>query len=181
MTRVLRNIIILAVVGMASLWGANAHADIIPGLFNTGVQVSNGIDQQYTLIDPPAPYTSSAYVLPTGTWPLASGSGPWVDNSSASQWIVPALSYSDGLLTHTEDSIYIYQVSFNLAGFDPTTAQITGQWATDNEGLNIIINGDGLDTTNPGDFQFHPFTIDTGFMASEHVRFCGAKRGRKLR
>ena len=36
---------------------------------------------------------------------------------------------------------YTYRTTFNLSGFDPTTASLTGQWAADNEGPNVLLNG----------------------------------------
>jgi hypothetical protein len=35
---------------------------------------------------------------------------------------------------------YVYEISFDLTGFDPSTAVLTGAWTTDNEG-SIWLNG----------------------------------------
>jgi PEP-CTERM motif-containing protein len=53
-----------------------------------------------------------------------------------------------------------------LAGFNPSTASVTGNWSSDNNGVNIFIYGSPLGfTTNPGAFtDFHPFTINSGFV-----------------
>jgi hypothetical protein len=38
-------------------------------------------------------------------------------------------------------SDYIYETTFDVTGFDPSTVRLIGRWATDNEGVNILING----------------------------------------
>ncbi len=73
---------------------------------------------------------------------------------------------------------YEYQTVFNLTGLDPSTAVLTGQWATDDPGVNIYINsqptGNTIDDTpsyisNPTPpytySQWTRFTISSGFVA----------------
>ena len=64
---------------------------------------------------------------------------------------------------------YVYQISFNLSGFDLSTVKITGQWAVDSEGVDIRINGTSTGNKiapfppQPSE-AWHPFTISTGFV-----------------
>ncbi len=164
--RFFKSLMLMALLGSLSLWAVQAHADAISGLFDTGVVYNNTtmVDQNYTLVSAPAGYgyTTSAYVLSSG-WPLPS-SGPWVGNSTASQWIVPSLtSFNDGLLTHAVGP-YTYETTFNLTGYNPATASITGQWSSDNEGLSITINGHLVPgTTNVGWYTgWTAFSIPSG-------------------
>ena len=36
---------------------------------------------------------------------------------------------------------YVYRTTFDLTGFDPTTAMISGIWSADDRGIDILING----------------------------------------
>jgi hypothetical protein len=56
------------------------------------------------------------------------------------------------------------RLTFNLAGLDPATASISGQWATDNEGQNIRINGIDTGQTSFSFGGYTPFLINSGFV-----------------
>ena len=138
----------------------------IPGLFNTGVSDDNTLlpdgatDPHYTLIasaDPsfPGPLTkvvnSSGYPIP-----------PWIANGPNSKWIAPR---ADEITSPT--GIYTYRITFDLTGLDHSSAVITGQWTTDNDGVDILINGMSTGFTTPGDAfaqGFFLFTIGSGFV-----------------
>jgi hypothetical protein len=144
-----------------------ANADPITSLFNTGVGangavLSNGdIDPHYTLISSPGyDFNGSVRVATSSNgYPI----GPWLGDDSSSAWIGPISdSYLDG-----PSGWYFYQTTFSLTGLDPATASITGQWSTDNEGIEILING--INTGTPADYaQFggwESFHISSGFQA----------------
>ena len=58
---------------------------------------------------------------------------------------------------------YTYTTTFDLTGYVPGTATITGRWAADNAGLNILLNGNSLGLTTTGGFSaFTSFSIPTG-------------------
>ncbi|MGH6683860.1 MAG: PEP-CTERM sorting domain-containing protein [Pseudolabrys sp.] len=67
---------------------------------------------------------------------------------------------------------YDYQITFDLTGFNAATASISGQWTTDNQGRDILLNS--VSTGNsiafgsgPDNYSFnswHPFTISGGFL-----------------
>lgn len=62
---------------------------------------------------------------------------------------------------------YIYRTTFSLDGLHPDTAVITGGWATDNAGVDIVLNGISLGfSTEPDQFArgLALFTITTGFV-----------------
>lgn len=58
-----------------------------------------------------------------------------------------------------------YDISFNLAGLNPATAVIAGQFAADNNAV-IYLNGASTGITSPtlGFSSFTPFTVSSGFL-----------------
>ncbi|MEH1771171.1 MAG: hypothetical protein V7L27_03805 [Nostoc sp.] len=88
--------------------------------------------------------------MPAGYYPF----GYWVANTTTSRWIGPNTSSANG-----PAGSYTYETTFTI----PTsfsTASITGQWATDNEGVNILLNGNPIGITNNNQFsQLTSFAI----------------------
>jgi hypothetical protein len=63
--------------------------------------------------------------------------------------------------------IYDYRTSFDLTGFDPSTALISGRWSADSQGTDILINGQATGhQTVPSNFAsgFSPFTTAGEFL-----------------
>jgi hypothetical protein len=140
--------------------------DTVPGLYNTGVDdtkfslVSGSVDPHWKITqsaDPAFP-GPDAYVLNDTGFPIP----PWLANDEKSKWIAPQADQSVGNL----EGDYNYQLTFNLAGFDPASVRITGEWATDNTGIDILINGTSTGQANENQFVlWTPFQIDSGFVA----------------
>jgi hypothetical protein len=147
----------------ASVTGAQA-ASIT--LFNTGVDASgtplaDGTigDPHYVLVSVPGGTTDLRVRTSAGGYPIP----PYIGDDSSSAWIGPNNnSEVDGPV-----GSYDYRTTFSLAGLNPATALITGGWSTDNNGLQILING--VDTGNPGtsfsqfSIGFASFSINSGF------------------
>jgi hypothetical protein len=161
---------ILIWAGLVLLLGqpAQAHADLITGLYNTGVDststpLSDGTvgDPHYSLVSVPTGSTTDILVrTSSGGYPIP----PYIGDDSKSNWIGPNNDhYLDGPIGN-----YDYQTTFTLVG-NPATASITGGWSTDNSGVEILLNG--VNTGIPGtDFtqfeeSFAPFTISSGFQS----------------
>src|SRR6185436_7645458 len=54
----------------------------------------------------------------------------------------------------------------DLTGFDPASVAITGFWSTDNEGLDILVNGVSTGQRNTAQFpSFTPFSVTSGLLA----------------
>jgi hypothetical protein len=134
----------------------------IPGLDNTGVDDAgrplrdNDVDPHYRLTFG----GSTAYATTeAGGFPVS----PWLGGNSMSAWISPSpdtLGLSDGLGTY----IYRYVTTFDLTGLDPFTARIAGRWATDNRGVEILVNGFSTFQSNTNQFtSWTPFTINSTF------------------
>ena len=136
----------------------------IPGLYNTGVD-NAGRPLQDDNVDPHYRLTfggSTAYVATdVGGFPIP----PWLGSNSMSAWISPAtdtIGLSDGVGTYN----YRYETTFDLTGFFAASARIAGRWATDNGGVDILINGVSTGQSNTNQFaSWTPFTITSGFVA----------------
>ena len=95
---------------------------------------------------------------------ISSIPGSYIPNSSSSLWI---WQQADGL---PQSVTRTFRTTFNLTGFDPNTASITGQWAADNFLDAILINGVSIGTipNDPNGFNYislTPFAINSGFTA----------------
>jgi hypothetical protein len=136
----------------------------IPGLFNTGVDASRASlpndarDPHYklTLGGTDAFVETSAPGFPVP---------PWLPDSPVSAWIAPSLDTS-GPSDGSGVGNYKYETTFVLTGFNPATARLTGRWATDNSGVDILINGVSTGQANTGGFdRWTGFRINSGFVA----------------
>lgn len=151
-------------VGVCLIQALNGNAQTnIPGVFSTGLADSGSL-LSAGQTDPHWTISSS----PVGAVPaLVTGSlnRNWVANTSSSQWI-----NATGLGVGTEPAgLYIYTLTFSLNGFGPSTAQITGAWASDNQS-EIFLNGinTGFSNGASGFASLAPFSITSGFAAGEN-------------
>jgi len=155
----------LILVGVLALIATiRVQADPIPGLFNTGLDANRvalpagAVDPHYIFTINPDSGSSDAIVHNEG-FPISPGA--WIANTASSKWIAP-LADTAGAASGD----YTYELTFDLTNFDPTTASITGNWATDNGGLDILINNISTGSANTIQFTaFTPFSITSGFSA----------------
>lgn len=141
----------LACLAALALSAAPARADVITSLFNTGIAAGGGlapegsIDPHWTITSNPDGSGSNAYVGVTTGFPIA---GAWLPNGPSAQWIMPTSGTADN---HAAGS-YSYQTSFDLTGFDPTTASINFRVAADNRVTGVFLNGNnvGFSYAGPG-------------------------------
>ena len=134
-------------------------------IFNTGVDANGDVvaggtvgDEHYTLTsDPNGTITGikTATAISEG-YPI----GPWLGDNSLSSWIGPN---TDNLVG--PGGLFTYQTTFDLSGLDHTTASILGRWATDDQGIDILINGTATGNTSASFGVFTDFTINSGFIA----------------
>lgn len=137
----------------------------IPDLYNTGqnaqreVLIDGETDSHYLLIssaDSDYPGPDAMISLSTG-WPM----DRWFPNNSNSKWIAPR---TDAKNFNTA-GIYIYRTTFDLSNFKHKTAVIRGLWSTDNNGVDILINGKSTGYITPIEayYGMFPFEITSGF------------------
>ena len=136
-----------------------ARAVPIGGLFNTGVDGTGAVlpygsaDPHYVLTGP----LSGAIVIHRR---IVSSNNQWVEPPAGSAWIGPQESDQPSPV-----GAYLYTLKFNLAGFDPATAVITGGLAADNT-PQIFINGLNTGFTHPNQYKtLENFIITNGFVS----------------
>lgn len=132
---------------------ANVQADIIPGLYNSGVDAF-GIntqlgtpDEHYALAGPVSEVFS---ILPNQLWVAAPQGSQWIGR-------VPGnVSAPAG--------IYVYNVQFDMTGLDLSSAVIEGTWASDNTS-SLFLNGEAAGFITEHSFgTLTPFTLTSGLL-----------------
>jgi PEP-CTERM motif len=156
---------LLALAALLSLGGAPALA-ALPGPFNTGVDdtgaalADDAVDPHYSIVGSTV-FGPAAYAKRTGG-PISNGA--WVDDSTASAWLVPATEYGFTDQPGLTDAI-TYRTSFDLGAYTAPGWRITGRWAADDSGLTIRLNGElvaGVPVAQAD--QWHSFEIGSGIL-----------------
>ncbi len=138
-----------------------ASADLIP-VANTGRTLAGGVlaagaAQSAYVVTRPDASAGSAVVLSSGSrypdW-VASADSDWIGNADA---VAPGPT-----------GTYRFTQSFSLAGLDPATARLAGEWSGDDEGRGIFLNGvlvpgSALTSGTPWT-AFGGFSITSGFI-----------------
>ena len=140
-----------------SATSATAHLTVyqpVATLFNTGVD-GNGnvlpdgsIDPHYQITMNPDTGSTNALVEINNVFPL---NGAWTPDNAVAKWIGP-----ESNTVSSASGEYIYRTWFDATGRDPRTLVIIGQWTSDNEGLDIRING--TSTGNPEGLTLSSYT-----------------------
>jgi hypothetical protein len=132
------------------------------GVSNSGAPLSNGAaETHYTLTSTPGGATGLRVVTSANGFPIP----PWMGDDSLSTWIGPnSDSAVDG-----PGGDYTYHTTFNLTGLLASTAIITGQWAADNYGTNILLNGVSTGFTTASFSGFTGFTLSSGFLSGQNT------------
>ena len=144
---------IFLIVVFALILTGNAYANTIPGLFNTGVDDAGEV---FPFGDLEIHYSMTGPLFPAI---VATPNPLWVTATENSAWIGP----TSGFITDPLGD-YTYTLTFDLTGLDPTTAIISGEWATDNTTV-LILNGinTGLQFNNV--LTLSPFEVSDGFIS----------------
>jgi len=135
-------------------------AATINNLYNTGVNNFNVAigpnlpDPHYSLIVQPG--STTATTIDDAFFPFPF----WVANNAGSRWIGPANPFGFG-----PAGTYTYRTTFNLpANAVLSTVNISGLWATDDNSLDILINGNSTGNVSAGFTPLVPFSINSGFV-----------------
>ena len=160
------NIFITGFILLYSLAVSSPGSAPIPDLYNTGMNSQREVlpdgsdDEHYKLIssadkDYPGPETKVS--LSTG-FPM----DRWLSNSRFSKWIAPRTD----AVNFNEVGLYVYRTEFDLSKFKHNTAVIRGLWSSDNNGVDILINGrsTGYYTPIEAYYGMFPFEITEGFV-----------------
>gem|GEM_PF-446857 len=137
----------------------------ISELFNTGVNddrtlaTGGSVDAHWRMIQsddtnypgPAALVLHDAYPVQAGTYMLNGPSSKWISASTNG---------------NSQPGNYTYRTTFLLDTHKPDTARITGKWAMDNNGVDILLNGVSLGISNNTGFNvWGTFVISNGFVA----------------
>ena len=126
-------------------------------LINTGIGSEGTKDPTYILLSGPTCPTGSCqtYITVSDDFP-----SPYrMANTVTSKWIEPVGANNNA---HAVGQ-YVFRLTFSLEGVDLNTVLINGQWASDNQGQDILINGISTGNKSPSLDQFSSFTISSGF------------------
>ncbi len=132
--------------------------EAIPSLHNRGLGATgaplptNAIDPFFTLRTNPDSGGTNVYVCDQ----VSPNDGTWLANSATSEWIGPRATVGD---TNIAAGDYLYRTTFDLTGRDTNTVLIIGQWASDNWGTPVLVNGKPV--TVPTSFNYNSWTTFT--------------------
>ncbi|MBK8552406.1 MAG: hypothetical protein IPL53_15590 [Ignavibacteria bacterium] len=163
--RLIQNILFFVIVFFCSSVFSGRSKMPISDLYNTGQD-----SRRYTLADGSTDehyfLTNSAdknFLGPEARVSLSTGfpMDRWVPNNEFSKWISPRTD----AVNFNESGLYVYRTQFDLSKFKYETAEIRGLWSTDNNGVNILINGKstGFFTPTNAYYGMFPFEITEGF------------------
>jgi hypothetical protein len=133
-------------------------------LNNTGINLVAGQDQSWEVLYYNGSIWTSlgeAYFVVNNGYP-----GAWAANDPSSAWIAPHADYTG--LTADPDGDYIFRTTFTVSGVDPGSLIVSGLWSTDNQGVEIALNGGdtGVGALGVTDYHtLHAFTISSGFQS----------------
>ncbi len=185
----------LAVFGMAALAGQSANAATVSTIFDTGVVANNPITGQPTgtlpggSIDPHYTLATSGATATIATGPFGAATtypvnafptnGPYATPTGGSNYIGPAGAGTPGAGnlgggTAAQNTFFDFRTTFSLAGFDPTSATLTGKVAGDNAVTAIFLNGvlvNGFIGPTPAQLQAQAFTINSNFATVNTLDF----------
>jgi hypothetical protein len=157
----------MALVAVAAMT-LPARAEAIV-LFNTGVDGTglplpvNASDPNWTIVSGPGITTPIAAVVVSTQNPA----GQYAQ-SQDSRWI-----WADSSGSGATNSPYVFHLEFDLTGYDPDTAVLSGMWAVDNTATMLL---NGAAPVGSGVFSlpavilsnhnsFHAFSISGGFVS----------------
>lgn len=129
-----------------------------PLVYNTGVGANSApladdaTEIHYSLVG----YNQSYVATSAGGYPI----GPWIGDNTDSAWISPAQDTNGNL-----NEVYRYRTTFFLTPAQATSLSLSGQWATDDVGLSIDLNGSATGNSGANFAGWTPFSIGSGFVA----------------
>lgn len=171
----------LAILGLLACAALPASAIGENGkLYDTGVGADGSVladgatgvngDPHYTLVNVPGGTSALRVRTSDGGYPIP----PYIGDSITSAWIGP----NNQADLHGPDGNYDYQTTFTLTAAQASAYLVTGNWATDNTGVDILINGystgnhigDILDNpATPGFYAYTPFSVNSNFKAGVNM------------
>jgi len=145
------SLVMAVVLGVSTYSNAGVISD---QLFNTGIDIGGNVVASRGGVD--------SHWLVDGDTAITYKHRAYAANDSDSRWI--SVNSKGGNET-TASTTYTYETTFDLTGFDASTASITGLWGADNYG-SIFLNGN--DTGNFLSFGSGAFRSLSHFSIAEY-------------
>jgi len=157
--------LVLALGLVAALTASQARASSVTlKLYSTGVDnagallPANALDTHYVMSAGSSDGTTglNPFVVPPG-FPIP----PWHANTATAQWVTPRMP-------EPVNGAYNYRTTFDLTGFVPSTASITGKISADDLVAGILLNGNAIAFTTPDQSYATLFNLPS-FPAADFV------------
>jgi len=157
---------LLAVAGLIAA-ATSAQAVAIPGLVNTGTGASGTVDTNYkfavttgTAVGTPCAGGACGVATVDYSFPM----DVWLSNNSspASKWLTPTIA-QDTSYDLTSAGLYTWTLTFNLTGFIPSTAALSGRFMADNS-ATVSLNGGSVLATANSFTSWTTFSAAAGFV-----------------
>jgi len=151
-------------VALAFAAVASVQAATISGLKNTGLAASgstDSTDSNYKLSAASSDTTISntaPYITDGSLWPV----NPWLANSSVSKWITPTSSQGQ-TFDASANGLYTYTLSFDLTGYNASSASFVGRLAADNS-VTVKLNNQVISSAT-GFTDWSSFSANSGFVS----------------
>jgi len=152
-----RTILAVAIV-LSALSTAHA-ATTINGLNNTGIGAGGAKDTSYTLTAVGDPWVGTVVPVITldNAWPI----NPWMANDTTSKWITPTANQAQSFDAWNA-GIYTYTLSFDLTGYNASTASFSGRVSSDNT-VKVLLNNTEI-ASGSGFTSWSDFSANSGFV-----------------
>jgi len=121
-------LLVLCAIGTAS-----ADSFVV---YSTGQSVASGRDTQYSIISD----STGEITAPAQAFVITSIANGWIPNLPGASWIGPAADQSNATRNGLPPSDTLYRTTFDLTGFDPTTAALSLTLSAD-DWVDVQLNG----------------------------------------
>jgi len=174
-TKALQTLAAIAIASVAVAGSVSAATFTLFGTGGSGSLPAGTTDPNYTLVPSTPGGTVTGGVTTSQGYPhlvvTKTGASPFpawtADIPGQASWISPKITYVG---VPDPNGTYIFQETFDLTNFNPSTAAITGTWAVDNYATGIYLNGvlEGAGIGSPSVNAYGsktPFSINSGFQS----------------
>jgi autotransporter-associated beta strand protein len=143
-----------ATSAVAVITVGNAFAELFNGgLTDSRTLLSGGdVDPHWQLVHSDDPNYPGPAAVVVGSPPAT-----YLPNGPSSMWLAPVATGT------ALNGLFNYRTTFVLDTTDPSTALLTGGWAMDNNGLDILLNGVSVGLSTAGFAGLTPFSITNGY------------------
>lgn len=136
----MKRLALVVALGLASI---SVQAADILGLNNTGAGFAAGTQDTNYAVSGTSAVGPYGYVSANGSFPLA---GNWLANDATSSWLTLTSDQGQSF-DPISDGTYTWTTTFDLTGYDATTASFNGRFLADNS-IIATLNGNQIGTVD---------------------------------